>query len=202
MSLARLTVVLLLLAPFAVRAEDLVRFERSELHMGVQFRIVLYASDEKSAAEGFQAAFARVSQLNGILSDYDPESELSRLGRTSPHEKPVLVSDDLWRVLAQAQAISKASDGAFDITLGPLTKLWRKSRKEKKLPSDEELAAARAAAGWRFVELDEQQKAVRLTKPNMRLDAGGIAKGYQEARPAAGPRGRQRRHGRGGGAAG
>lgn len=174
---------LLLASSMAAADAPLMRFERTELQMGVQFRIVLYAPDEKAAAEAMTAAFARVRELNGILSDYDPESELSRLGKSSPHEKAVPVSDDLWRVLSQAQAISAKSEGTFDITLGPLTKLWRKSRKEKKLPADDELATARAAAGYQFVELDEKQKAVRLLKPGMRLDAGGIGKGYaaQEA---------------------
>src|SRR5262245_17048077 len=138
---------LLTLAGIA-RGDELQRYEQSELHMGVQVRIVLYAADEKAGKEAFTAAFARVSQVNGILTDYGPASELRRLAKTSPQDKPVPVSDDLWRVMSQAQAISAKSGGAFDITLGPLTRLWRKSRKEKKLPAAEEVTAARAAVGY------------------------------------------------------
>jgi thiamine biosynthesis lipoprotein len=112
------------------------------------------------------------------MSDYDPESELSRLSRSSPMTCGVRVSEDLWRVLTKSQALSERSEGAFDVTVGPLSKLWRRARRQRKRPSPERLEAARAAVGYRHLRLDPRRRAVQLVRPNMRLDLGGIAKGY------------------------
>jgi thiamine biosynthesis lipoprotein len=149
--------------------------------MGTIFKIILYAPDERLAKEASDAAFARIGELNKKLSDYDPESELSRLGAMTddgPMSEPVPVSDDLWTVLVAAQETSRRSQGAFDVSVGPLTKLWRQARRAQRLPSPEKLAAARESVGYEAIELDEKGKRVRLAKPRMRLDLGGIAKGY------------------------
>jgi FAD:protein FMN transferase len=81
-------------------------------------------------------------------------------------------------VLARAEQVSKASDGAFDITVGPLVQLWKRARRQRELPPIERLAAARASVGWRWMQLDATHHTARLTRPGMRLDPGGIAKGY------------------------
>jgi len=146
--------------------------------MGTKFIIVLYAADAPSANRAFKAAFSRIAQLDGELSDYDPASELSRLGDSGPVGHPIPVSDDLFTVLAAAEAVSCWSDGAFDVTVGPLTKLWRRARRQHRLPSPERLAAARKAVGWKKLVLDADQHTARLDAPNMRLDLGGIAKGF------------------------
>src|SRR5690349_5670888 len=95
------------------------RFSFSEVHMGAPWKIVLYAADEAAANQAAQSAYARIEQINRVLSDYDPDSELSRLGDGAPTVKPVPVSEDLWRVLEFSQRLSEASEGAFDITIGP-----------------------------------------------------------------------------------
>jgi thiamine biosynthesis lipoprotein len=146
--------------------------------MGVDFTIVLYAQNEDAAQRGFKAAFARIEQLNGIMSDYDPQSELSRLSHAAPTEKPVPLSDDLYVLLKQSLHWSRASDGAFDVTVGPIVRLWRRARRQQELPSSERLAEARAAVGYQNLRLDPEHKTAALAKPNMRLDLGGIAKGY------------------------
>jgi thiamine biosynthesis lipoprotein len=112
------------------------------------------------------------------MSDYDPHSELMQLCRTAGLGKPVHVSHDLLVVLSQSQALSKKSDGAFDVTVGPLVKLWRKARRTRQFPVPDELAAARELVGFRNLRVDEQAGAVELTKPGMLLDLGGIAVGY------------------------
>ncbi|HEY2882646.1 MAG TPA: FAD:protein FMN transferase, partial [Pirellulales bacterium] len=117
--------------------------------MGAPWKIALYAADETTANRAAKAAYARIEQLNGVLSDYDPESELSRLSDTAPSASPVPVGDDLWRVLEFSQALSEKSDGAFDITVGPEVKVWRKARRTKEMPSADLLAAAREATGFR-----------------------------------------------------
>ena len=154
------------------------RFAESQRHMGVEFEVVLYAADEATAKRAFAAAFERIAALDRILSDYDPASELSRLSETAPTPEPVQISADLWKVLSSAQTWSRQSDGAFDITIGPLTKLWRRARRNKELPTAEQLSFAREAVGNSYLQLDPQSRTAKLLRPNMRLDAGGIAKGF------------------------
>jgi len=157
---------------------DLERYEATERHMGVVFNIVLYSESETKAKLGFEAAFDRIDQLDRTMSDYDSDSELSRLSNSSPTSEPVKVSDDLWRVLVKSQDLSEKSDGAFDVTVGALTKLWRRARRQHELPSEERLKEAMRAVGYRHLSLDCGTKSVSLGIPNMRLDLGGIAKGY------------------------
>src|SRR5687768_12626619 len=102
--------------------------------MGTPFRIVLYAPDKSSADAAADAAFARIKELNDILSDYDTDSELSRLSQTAGSGKAVQIGDDLWKCLERSQQIARETDGAFDITCGPVVSLWRKARREGKLP--------------------------------------------------------------------
>ena len=153
------------------------RFELTQVEMAVPVKIVLYAPDATTATRAAKAALARVCQLNSILSDYDPESELRRL-ESSTQEGGTPVSEDLWRVLAHAQGLSERSEGGFDVTVGPVVRLWRRARRRTRLPSPERLTAARQLVDYRLVRLDPQRHAVRLLKPGMRLDLGGIAKGY------------------------
>ncbi len=162
----------------AARGETLERFEFTQTEMAVPIKIVLYAADKTTAGEAARAAFDRFHELNAILSDYDPESELRRLGDTSSVGKPVRVGDDLWRVLEQAQELSERSEGAFDVTVGPVVRLWRNARRTKELPPAESIEAALSRVGYRLVHLDPRQHTVELLRPNMRLDLGGIAKGY------------------------
>jgi thiamine biosynthesis lipoprotein len=169
-------------------AAPLQRFSRSELHMGVEFEVVLYAVDAEVAKMAMDRAFARVAALDKSLSDYDLESELSRLsatsaiadssGATKADFPAVKLSDDLWAVLAFSQSLSEKSGGAFDVTVGPLTKLWRRARRQNSLPEPELFDPAKAAVGYQYLQLDQAAHTARLRKPNMRLDLGGIAKGF------------------------
>jgi FAD:protein FMN transferase len=157
---------------------ELKRFESTQPQMGVPFKIILYAPDSAAAKGAFQAAFSRIAELNRVLSDYDSDSELSRLSRASPTASPVRVSDPLWIVLERSQALAARSGGAFDVTVGPYVRLWRRARRSGEMPSAERLAEAKAAVGYRLVQLDAATHGVRLVKPNMRLDLGGIAMGF------------------------
>jgi thiamine biosynthesis lipoprotein len=173
-------VLMLIGCPYLVAATEpaLARYEFTEPQMGVPFKIVVYAPSDEAANRAAAAAYARVAALNTILSDYEEDSELSRLSRGAPHVEPVRVSDDLWRVLSGSQELSKATDGAFDITVGPLVQLWRRARRQKELPRHEILQRALAATGYEALKLDSERQTARLTKPNMRLDLGGIGIGY------------------------
>lgn len=154
------------------------RFEFSQVEMAAAVKIVLYALDAPAASAAAEAAFARIHALNSILSDYDPQSELRRLEHPAGEGKAVPVSQDLWRVLSHAQGLSRRSHGAFDVTVGPVVRLWRRARRRKTLPSPERLRAAREQVGYRLLRLDREPRTVELLKPGMRLDLGGIAKGY------------------------
>lgn len=146
--------------------------------MGIPFRIVLYAPDKNSADAAAEAAFARIQQLNDILSDYDTDSELSRLSQTAGSGKVVRVSDDLWRMLERSQQVARETDGAFDITCGPVVSLWRKARREKQLPDPLKLEDAKRAVGWEKLRLNSQGRTAELLVPYMRLDLGALAKPY------------------------
>lgn len=159
-------------------SRNLTRFEYTQPQMGLPFRIVLYATDQSAANTAADAAFARIKELNDILSDYDDASELSQLSRTSGSDHAIRVSDDLWFVLEQSQRFSGLSDGAFDITVGPLVQLWKRARRQRQLPEPARIQEALKAVGYRKIQLDPQRQSARLLVPQMRLDAGGIAKGY------------------------
>jgi thiamine biosynthesis lipoprotein len=157
---------------------ELHRFQAERPAMGTKFTIVLYAPAAEAAERAFEAAFARIVELNAVFSDYDESSEACRLSRTSGSGQAVAVSGDMWTVLQRSQQIAEATGGAFDVTVGPLTKLWRRARRQHQLPDAERLQQARAAVGWQHVRLDAAQRTVALAVPGMRLDFGGIAKGY------------------------
>ncbi len=162
----------------AVRAQTLERFEFEHGAMGTKFRIVLYAQDTTDANRAAAAAFRRVDQLDGTLSDYDPSSELSRLSNTAGTAGWVSVGDDLWSVLLRSARLAAVTDGAFDVTVGPLTRLWRWANRRGVLPDEERIAHARAAVGHRLIQFDRLSQRVRLVAPGMRLDVGAIGKGF------------------------
>jgi thiamine biosynthesis lipoprotein len=157
--------------------DELQRFEFKQVHMGTEFRIVLYAPNETIAKKAADAAFARIAELDGIMSDYKSTSELMQLCKKAGGEA-VSVSDDLLKVLTRALEISRLTEGAFDVTVGPVVRLWRRARRTMKLPDADELAAARKLVGWQQVEVDAKAKTVKLATRGMLLDLGGIAKGY------------------------
>jgi thiamine biosynthesis lipoprotein len=146
--------------------------------MSIPIKLVLYAPGESNANEAADAVFHRILQLNGILSDYDAESELLQLVATAGEGKAVRVSDELWRVMTHAIDLARRTEGAFDPTINPVVRLWRKARREKKLPSQEKIDAARKLVGYQNVRLDPEHQSIELTKKGMRLDLGGVAKGF------------------------
>ena len=162
----------------ADRTSTAVRVSQSRRLMGVPWTITLYAATADKAHAAVDAAFDEVARLEAILSDYAPESELSRLSAAAPTVSPHPVSDDLWRVLDRSVEMCKASGGAFDVTVGPLTTLWRQSRRSGVLPRPDKLTIARAAVGPSTLDLLAQPRAVVLRESGMRLDLGGIGMGY------------------------
>lgn len=158
--------------------EALLKYEFTHRQMGTLFRIVVYAHDSLLASKAASTAFARIDQLNDILSDYKEDSELSRLSSTAGTGKIVPVSPDLWQVLTQSLQISQQTDGAFDITVGPYVNLWRRASRQHEFPRVELLQKAKQAVGYNHIKLFPAQQAVQLLVPDMKLDAGAIGKGY------------------------
>src|ERR1043166_3263210 len=126
---------------------NLHRFEFKQPHMGTLFTITLYAPNETKAREASDAAFAKIASLDRMMTDYDPESELMQLCQ-KPVGQPVRVSDELFEVLQKSQRVAEDSDGAFDVTVGPVVRLWRRARRSETLPDADALARARKAVGY------------------------------------------------------
>lgn len=164
----------------AIASENsqLERYEFSQVHMGMPIKLTLYAANEPLANSSAEAAYRRLAQLDQCMSDYKDDSELTRLSATAGTGRDVSISDDLWTVLSFAQRLAQQTDGAFDVTVGPLTRLWRRARRYKQFPGTDSLAVAREATGYKHLVLDEKTRTARLAKPGMRLDLGGIAAGY------------------------
>jgi thiamine biosynthesis lipoprotein len=153
------------------------RFDFESVQMATKFRLSLHAENRETAEKAAEDAFEHVAALTAVFSDYEPYSELNRLNATKPNE-PFKASPELVEIIARSLEISKLTDGAFDITCGNVTRLWRSMKTRKQLPPPDRLAAAKAAMDWKAVKVDAQASTITLTKPGMLLDLGGIAKGY------------------------
>lgn len=168
----------ILLAPgLDPRSAELVRVERVEPHMGTAFQLVTYAPTRQEGEAALVEAFATIARANQILSDYSDKSEVMRLCAKAGGP-PVKVSPELFFVLEKSQELSRRSEGAFDATVGPLSLIWRRARKSLLPPEPGEIEAAREKVGYTLVKLDPTTQTVQLAKPGMRLDFGGIGKGF------------------------
>ncbi len=154
------------------------RYEFSHRQMGTSFQIVLYANSDSIAQLGAASAFARIDSLNQILSDYLPDSELNQLAASGGSETAYPISEDLYQVLDAAQEMAHISQGAFDITVGPLVQIWRSARRKHRLPAPETIQIAMNSVGYQHIFLSPEACTAVLKKADMRLDLGGIAKGY------------------------
>lgn len=170
-----------------IAAEDWERHEFESIHMAIPFRLVFYAPNPSLAEAAARAAFDRIEQLNSLLSDYDPESDLSRFSRVSDTSaglgQSVEISNELGTVLHHGLLFAQASNGAFDPTVGPVVQLWRRARRQHVLPSPERIQQALDSVGWEHLIVEESSDSSsgwfgRLHRTRMRLDLGGIAKGY------------------------
>lgn len=160
----------------SVQAEELQRFDFSGPGMATTFRIACYAENQEQAANATDACFRRIAELNAIFTDYDPTSELMRL--CAPESiYPRTVSAPLYDLLKRALTLAEQTQGAYDPTCGHLSNLWRRSKRQGKLPPAERLQKAIAATDWRRVTLHPGSAEVSLTAGTL-IDLGGIAKGY------------------------
>lgn len=152
------------------------RFEFDRPAMGVKFAFVLYASGHEEAACAMVKAAERLVELESIFSDYQSDSEAMKLV-AAPTGQPIHTTPDLWRLMSVSQKLSQESDGAFDITIGPVTQLWRLARKRNRLPDQEAIQTAMKSVGSNGFEMVQPSQVI-IKRIGMRLDFGGIAKGF------------------------
>lgn len=145
--------------------------------MGTQFRVMLYHTDRLEAQESALAALNRVEELEDIFSDYRERSEVNRLCLAAVGQS-WRISPELYVVLDASLRTSQLSGGAFDVTVGPVVQLWRQARRAGHLPDPEELKRARRTVGYTNIVLDPGAGTAMVKIPGMKIDFGGIAKGY------------------------
>ncbi len=151
------------------------RFEYKYQQMGTQIRLVFYTVNQQKADSVSSLVFERIDGLNNVLSDYIEDSELNKL--TNEGIGDVTVSNDLYAVLKKSVQIAEKTNGMFDITAGPLIRLWRGARKSKIKPTPSDLEAAKEKVGYQHITFPKQNT-VRLAKQGLQLDLGGIGKGF------------------------
>ncbi len=155
----------------------MLRLEASVDAMGSTYSLALYDEDRARMETASEAAFEEVRRLDQMLSNYKPESEWSQVNRFAA-ERPVTVPADLFDLLAACLRYSRESEGAFDISVGPLMKVWGFYKGTGHLPQKGEIARALAAVGYRNIVLDPAARTVRFTRKDVEIDPGGIGKGY------------------------
>ncbi len=155
---------------------------RGETVMGTAIGVELWADDRAAATEAIDAVMAEMHRIDRAMSPFKADSELSRINRDAARA-PVLLSDEMFALLRRAVHFSLLGDGAFDITYAAVGHLYDYRRGIA--PGDAELARARACVGWRGLELDARARTVRFSRPGMRIDLGGFAKGHAVDNAAA-----------------
>jgi len=165
-------VTLLLMLPVTARAEW---HAREAAIMGTRVAVELWHEDPAAAAAAIDAVIAEMHRIDALMSHYKPESQLSRINREAA-AAPVPVDPELAGLIARALEFSELSGGAFDITYASVGYLY--DYREHRHPTDAEIEAALPAVNWRHVVVDREASTVRFLKPGVRIDLGGIAKGY------------------------
>ena len=169
--------ILLYLLSTSTLGAELHRYEYSADAMGGNFAITLYSADRPRADAAADAAFAELRRLDSMLSNYRTDSEWSEVNRHAA-ERPVEVSLELFDLIAACLEYSRLSDGAFDITVGPLVKAWGFHDGSGRFPDDAAAKDALASVGYTHIRLDPGNHTVRFARARMEMDPGGIGKGY------------------------
>jgi thiamine biosynthesis lipoprotein len=157
-------------------------YRREEAIMGTAIQIELWADEREVAVRAIDAVLREMHRIDAAMSPFKPESELSRINREAA-ERAVALSEEMFDLLERSLEFSLLSDGAFDITFAGAGNLYDYRRGIK--PTAAQLAAARAAIGYRHLSLDPQARTVRFDRPGMQIDLGGFAKGYAVDNAAA-----------------
>lgn len=163
--------------PQSVPAAELKAYSYQKALMGTRFAITLYSQDAEQADSAAEQAFDYAAQVNAACSDYDITSELMMLNASAANQA-VAVSPLLMEVLQEALTIARSTDGAYDPTLGQHSYNWRMARKKGSLPDARKISRAKENSGWQQLELNIPEQTVTKKRERLRLDLGGIAKGF------------------------
>ncbi len=156
-------------------------FQRSEYIMGTIFDITAVGDDEDRLEDAAGKAFAEIKRIDELMSRYKEGSEVSLVNKNAGIV-PVMVGTELIEVLREGIRISELSEGAFDVTIGPLSNLWAFDEEKKIVPSQEKIEELRKLVNYRKIKIDEAASTVYLEDKGMMIDVGGIAKGYSLAK--------------------
>ena len=146
--------------------------------MGTEFKILIDHESPAIRKKGAEEAFKECKRLNLIFSDYLADSEISRLSASSFSQEYIEISQELFDVLRFSLDLAKRTRGAFDPTLGQLSRTWRIARFRKVLPSSEKLKSALSLSGYEYLSIKERHSQAKIAKKGIILDLGGIAKGF------------------------
>lgn len=145
--------------------------------MGTFARIIAVGTDEKNCRQAISAAMKKIRTVDELMSDYKENSEISTVNRLA-YRKPVKMSKDTFEVIKKSIEFAELTDGAFDITIAPVVELWRSAEKTGSPPTARRLEQARSKVGFNKLLLDEKNKTVKFKVKGVKIDLGGIAKGY------------------------
>ena len=161
------------------------KVERATSVMGTVFTATVYGLKQEEADAAIDEAFEEMQRLNSLMSNWDRDSGISRLNQAAA-EDWAIADPEIFALVLSALRYSRLSSGAFDVTAGPLVRLWGFLRRsEQRPPSPSELKAAMARVGYEKIEVDEERGAIRFSAEGMEIDLGGIAKGYAVDQAAA-----------------
>lgn len=167
---------LLLIFPESLNAQQ--RYAYFKNAMGSEFNLVFYATNDSIAKAASDSVFKRIDYLNTILSDYLDGSETNRLSATAGTGEAFIAGEILFDILQKSLYYSKQTNGTFDVTVGPMVQLWRRALRRNFFPDSLQIQEAKQAVGYKKVRIRAKNRAVILTQKGMRLDFGGIGKGY------------------------
>jgi FAD:protein FMN transferase len=181
-----LTVAVMCLAALSATAPPsvLTRYEARRLSMACVYDIAVYGDAPSDVPAVLEKALDEVDRIDRLMSHYKPQSPLSQLNRAAA-SSAVVVESELFDFIARSLDYSVESDGAFDITVGPLMRAWGFFKGDGRVPTDVELSGAQRRVGYRHVVIDRSARTIRFDIPGVELDLGGIAKGYAVDRVVA-----------------
>lgn len=165
------------------KAASPVVLKRAQMLMGTLVQITAVAPSEAQAQAAATAGFQEIRRLEDLLSTWIPTSELSRVNEAAGQE-PVAVSPDTLLILQRSLDMARLTDGGFNIVVGPAIQAWSVTEQQR-VPSDMELETLRPLVDLTQLRLDQKGSTAFLAKPGMRVDVGGIGKGFAADRAVA-----------------
>lgn len=150
--------------------------KRTQMHMGTLVSITVVVSDQEEGHRAMQAGFNEIKHLERLLSTWHAESELSHVNAEAGHQ-PVQVSRETMEVVLRSLEMAQLTDGTFNIALGPAIEAWSVTDRQR-IPTSEELGRLKPLVDWTSIQVNQEARTIYLPQAGMRIDVGGIGKGY------------------------